>query len=108
MLRKAALSTALVAMLFLEFAPSASASFPGRNGKIVYTNNKGQIALVKADGTGKQTLTHFTNLGYMEAPMFSADGRWIVFDGATTGDTDLYVMRSDGAHLHKVTHTTAY
>ncbi len=108
MLRKAALSTALVAMLFLAFAPSASASFPGRNGKIAYTNNNGQIAVVKADGTGKQTLTHFANLGFMEAPMFSADGRWIVFDGATTGDTDLYVMRSDGTQLHKVTHTTAY
>ena len=40
--------------------------------------------------------------------MFSADGRWIVFDGATTGDTDLYVMRSDGTQLHKITHTTEY
>ena len=108
MIRKAALTTALIAMLAVAFAPSASATFPGRNGKIAYTNNKDQIALVKSDGTGKQTLTHFTNLGYMEAPMFSADGRWIVFDGATTGDTDLYVMRSNGAHLHKITHTTAY
>jgi Tol biopolymer transport system component len=108
-MRKAALTTAVIAMLFVAFAPSASATFPGRNGKIVYTNNNEQIALVKSDGTGKQTLTHFTNLGFMEAPMVSADGRWIVFDGATAGaDTDLYVMRSDGAHLNKITHTTAY
>ena len=81
MIRKAALTTALIAMLAVAFAPSASATFPGSNGKIAYTNNKDQIGLVKSDGTGKETLTHFANLGFMEAPMFSADGRWIVFDG---------------------------
>jgi Tol biopolymer transport system component len=108
-IRKAALTAALIAMLAVAFAPSASATFPGSNGKIAYTNKKDQIGLVKSDGTGKETLTHFANLGFMEAPMFSADGRWIVFDGASaTGDTDLYVMRSNGAHLHKITHTVAY
>ena len=107
MIRKAALTAALIAMLAVAFAPSASATFPGSNGKIAYTNKKDQIGLVKSDGTGKETLTHFANLRCMEAPMFSADGRWIVFDGASaTGDTDLYVMRSDGARLHKVTHTS--
>ena len=108
MIRKASLTTTVVATLVLMFAPAASATFPGRNGKIAYTNNNDQIALIKADGTGKKELTNFTSVSFMEAPMFSADGQWIVFDGQTTGDTDLYVMKADGSHLRKITHTAAY
>jgi Tol biopolymer transport system component len=106
-IRKAALTATLAAMISLALAPPASATFPGRNGRIAYTNNNQQISLVKPDGTGKRTLTSFAN-GFVEAPMVSADGQWIVFDGSTTGDIDLYVMRSDGSHRRKITDTAAY
>jgi len=107
-IRKAALTTAVAALIGFALAPAASASFPGRNGKIAYTTTDQQIALVKSDATGKKTLTDFVNPGFMEAPMFSADGQWIVFDGETTGNTNLYVMKADGTHLHKITRTTGY
>jgi len=106
-IRKVAIAS-LAALVCLALAPAASASFPGRNGKIAYTTPKLQIAVVKADGTGKKVLTSFSGASFVEAPMFSADGQWLVFDGDNGGNTDLFVMKADGSHLRRITHNTSY
>ena len=107
MIRRLAVASIAV-LLCLALAPAASASFPGGNGTIAYTTPKQQIAVVKTDGTGKKVLTNFSSSGFVEAPMFSADGAWIVFDGDNGGNTDLFVMRADGSHLRKITHNVSY
>ena len=109
LIRKVALACTVAALVALIVAPSASASFPGHNGRIAYTTNKQQIALVRSDGTYKTTVTHFSSPGFMEAPMFSADGHWIVFDGDNGGgNTDLFVMKADSSHLRRITHDATY
>jgi len=108
LIRRIALTTTVVALLVLMFAPVASATFPGRNGKIAYTTPKQQMAVVKVDGSGRKVLTDISGAGFLEAPMFSADGQWIVFDGDPGGNTDLFVMKADGSHLRRITHNTAY
>jgi Tol biopolymer transport system component len=92
-----------IAVVVVASAPAALASFPGSNGRIAFTNAKGQIATSLPDGTKRKTLTHLPG-GSAEAPMFSASGAWIVFDRYDGGRKGLYVVKADGTHLHRVVH----
>jgi len=92
-----------IAVVVVASAPAALASFPGSNGRIAFTNAKGQIATSLPDGTMRKTLTHLPG-GSAEAPMFSASGAWIVFDRYDGGRKGLYVVKADGTHLHRVVH----
>jgi len=95
------LAVALVTMVVL--AQPAAATFPGRNGRIAYTNGALEIATIKVDGTGIRVLTHFSGGGSPEAPQYSADGKWIVFDALVIGQWDIWKMRQDGSRLKQLT-----
>lgn len=91
----------------------AWASFPGKNGLIVFVaNSRGswQLYTIKPDGTDMVQLTHMdpTNLDSWE-PSFSPDGMQIAFDYGSidsNGNTtvDLYVINADGTGLNQLTH----
>jgi Tol biopolymer transport system component len=107
-LRKILLLAAAAATVIALAAPTASASFPGANGRIAYTAGSGQIATIKPDGSGAKPITNAAGFSYLEAPMYSADGARIVFDADDGSGTDLYLMRADGSHRHAITSTPGY
>lgn len=91
----------------------AWASFPGKNGRIVFVANSGgswQLYTIKSDGTDMTQLTHMdpTNLDSW-APSFSPDGMQIAFDYGSIDSNgnftvDLYVINADGTGLRQLTH----
>jgi Tol biopolymer transport system component len=96
---------------------SVSATFPGKNGKIVFvrylpppgsTSYQDQIFTVNPDGSG---LAQLTNTGANRLPRWSADGTKIVFvsDRITTADADgnaeIWIMNADGSGQTQLTFT---
>ncbi len=39
-------------------------TYPGANGRVAYTNTAGQIASVKADGSGTKPLTNLNGMSF--------------------------------------------
>jgi len=105
----------IVSAGFLIQLQPASATFPGRNGKIVFkrltptpgaTLLQEQIFTVNPDGSG---LTQLTSTGNNFDPRWSADGTKIVFisDRITTADADgsqeIWIMNADGSGQTQIT-----
>jgi Tol biopolymer transport system component len=93
-------ATLLLAVLLT--GSSAHATFPGENGRIIFTANPTgsvQIYTINPDGTG---MVQITNLpGGAGGPIFSPDGRRILFTyGAAP---NLYVINVDGTGLTQLT-----
>jgi Tol biopolymer transport system component len=96
-----------VLLLLSLAAIPASATFPGKNGKIVMVANTGgswQLYTVDSDGS------NFTQITNMEAtdweawtPHFSPDGKQIAFSYGVNGAVDIYVVGSDGTGLTQIT-----
>ncbi len=107
----------------------ASATFPGANGKIVFSRIVGTIVIqtpptifaptlptllpqyeiftVNPDGSG---LTQLTSTGSGTAnvyPRWSADGTKIVFASFRTGVSAIWVMNADGSGQNQITHPPA-
>jgi dipeptidyl aminopeptidase/acylaminoacyl peptidase len=100
-----AVRTTLIAVCLaaLALAPSANATFPGGNGKIVYVSG-GNLATVNPDGTGQVQLT---NTGDADHPTWSRDGTKIAFDRTIGGNSDIWVMNADGTGLIQLTNDPA-
>jgi Tol biopolymer transport system component len=103
--RRSLIVTAMLVISLLITSQPAWATFAGRNGWIVYSGESDDLKLVMSNGTHEHEITAFGDSKSVEAPQFSADGRWIVFGINLGGKTDLYVIRTDGSHLHRVTNT---
>jgi Tol biopolymer transport system component len=86
---------------FSDWAPDASRitfDYPDETGV--------HIASIAPDGTNRLALT--TAVGVQEAPDWSADGKWIAYDGFTSFDADpftisIWIMRSDGSEARMLT-----
>jgi Tol biopolymer transport system component len=100
-------------------APQAHATFPGRNGRIVFEATPGgraQIFSVRADGSNVRQLTHEPKGLGAFTPRWSADGRQIAFCVSPADCEPLpfnrgarvWVMNWDGSDPHKVTHDPLY
>ena len=97
-----------VALLLLLVTPtSASAVYPGANGRIAYTlyKNGSDIYTVAPNGTGTRRLTFD---GKSSHPRWNYHGRLIAFQRGTTSNAgvftgDLFVMHADGSGVHRVT-----
>jgi Tol biopolymer transport system component len=98
----------MMTVIFLT-SSHAWATYPGKNGRIVFVGNFTgiwQLFTVNPDGT---ELFQVTNLPQTELfpsdwfPDFSPDGRRIVFSHDLTGATELYVINVDGTGLTQVT-----
>jgi Tol biopolymer transport system component len=97
----------LAALLVLVLGGSspAGATFPGRNGALVFsgldlTNGTVQIYRVNLDGTGLTQLTRTTGRVWNECPSWSANGRAIYFDSlnrATTAPSRIFRMSANGS-----------
>lgn len=110
---------ALVALLLaIAIAPTANASFPGDDGKIAYARYfKHGLEIFSANPrTGRSE--RLTSKAILDGttmaaghPSFGPDGRRIVFTNAVRTEAiggrrnDVYVMRADGSHVKRITHT---
>jgi hypothetical protein len=94
----------LVLLTALVPASSATASFPGPVGRIVFTSggpSTSDIYSVAADGTDVQRLTY--TVDFEQEPTWSPDGSRIAFESSTNGGGfRLYVMNADGSSRHLV------
>lgn len=99
------LGTAIAFIVALAFPHPASAAFPGQNGKIAFEGRYlgGRIYTVRPNGERKQRIAGKESA----SPVFSADGRRIVFERFRHGSSDLYRMRADGSHKVRLTHSAA-
>ena len=75
--------TGVVVVMLAITAVSASATFPGRNGRIVYWNTigggdlgKNQIFTIRPNGAGRQRLTY---RGESDSPDWAPHGHRIVY-----------------------------
>ena len=94
-------------------AGPALATFPGYNGKIVFTHfddeGGGDIYTVSPNGRHLRNLTP-NSPAADDFPSWSADGRKIAFSSTRrgpdnpTGDQEIFVMNADGSGLRQVTY----
>ncbi len=92
----------VLALLVVSARP-ASASFPGRAGKIAFVSDASgsdDILVMNGDGSGRENLT--TGPEDDSEPAWSPDGRRLVFVRAGPQPV-IYVMRDDGQGLRRVT-----
>jgi Ca2+-binding RTX toxin-like protein len=70
--------------------------------RIAYETRAG-IVVVKADGTGKRTLTTPTGPSGDGDPEWSPDGKTIVFERADPSDLDVFAVSADGTGVRNLT-----
>ncbi len=104
-------------IMIIAFTSRAEATFPGRNGHIVFVGSTpdGSVDLfaMTADGAHRVNLTN--HYGFDVSPVYSPDGRRIAFtssrsepvgfDGNERLYSELYVMDADGSHVRRITYT---
>ena len=98
--------TLLVALLgLLILANPAQATFPGANGKIVYTiflgDSYSEFDVVDPDGQNRMRLTDLDHQN--TSPAWSPDGRAIAFQTNRYGGYDIAVIDADGTGLERLT-----
>jgi serine/threonine protein kinase/Tol biopolymer transport system component len=74
------------------------------DGRIVYDaldNNRPDIWIMNADGTGAQQLT--PNDSFNSEPQVTPDGRFIVFSSDRTGESKIWRMNTDGSNPQLLT-----
>src|SRR6476619_5036385 len=89
------LLAALIGFCVLVLPTGAGASFPGVNGPIFFTSDRGgsgDIYRANADGTGLFRLTHSPNAD--DSPAVSAEGTEVAFVSFRDGRSNLYLMRT--------------
>jgi Tol biopolymer transport system component len=88
------------AALMLAAAPSALATFPGRNGLIAFysdTDAGAQIFTVRPNGLDLRQITHVD--GDAVRPDWSPNGRRIVFELDTADSFNVAIMNADGSDI---------
>jgi len=93
----------LLSTLLLLGAMPAHATFPGKNGRIVFIQS-GEVFTMNPDGSGVKQLTHLGPDNSAQFPAWSADGKQIVFNEfpPPAGIAQLWVMNADGGNQHLV------
>jgi Tol biopolymer transport system component len=103
---------ACAAALLLALSEKAEATFPGKNGRIAYTDwddgKDYEIYTIIPDGSDKRQLTH-NNTDDID-PAYSPDGKRIVYAGedGPKGDLEIYTINARGGGKSRVTNNYAY
>ena len=114
--RFAAAATAAALGCLLTWAPPAAATFPGRNGLIVFDTQdrpnvdggSSQIYTIRPDGSAMRELTHLGSGHNAFDPHWSPDGRRIAYVSDGAGSADVWVMKDDGAGNHQLLSDPGY
>ena len=111
----AAAVVAACTVALLAVSKEAEATFPGKNGRIVY-NSGGVIYTINPDGSGKSKVTNTHVSG--DPIDYSPDGKKFTYmsyegfnDGKQTGpqkDAEIYTINVDGSGKTNVTNNNSY
>jgi len=98
-IRRILLSVSLLALAVLP----ASATFPGKNGRIAFVQD-GDVLTMSSDGTDMRQLTNLGPDNMADFPAWSADGKQIVFNEfpPPDGTPQIWMMNADGSNQHLV------
>lgn len=77
--------------------------FPAMNANSIAFCYAGQLYTVARDGGLARQLT--TGNGYVSFPKYSPDGKWIAFTGQFDGNTEVYLVPSEGGLPKRLTYT---
>ena len=108
------ISTLVAAFGVMFTARPAFATFPGQNGRIVFTGNQSgswQLYTINPDGTGLMQITNQPVTDYDSwLPSYSPDGKQIAFcyGTASTAAIEIYVINSDGTNLKQLTNDGSF
>jgi len=95
-------STALAAAVAaLACAAPASATSPGRNGRIAFglpTDQGVQLQTIRPDGRDRRQITNVD--GDAVSPDWSPDGRYLVFELGTEENANVAYVAADGGPIH--------
>jgi TolB protein len=94
----------LAATLVFALATFAHATYPGKNGRIVFVEGP-DIWTVNPDGSDARQLTSFGSSGKAACcASWSADGKTLVFaaSDSSTDPAQIWMMKADGSNRHKV------
>lgn len=89
--------------------PPVEATFPGFNGKVVFTTDvdgNEELYSMNPDGSSLTRLTN--NPATDRFPAASSDGARIAFTSNRDGDHEIYVMNTDGTGLTQLTNNTTF
>jgi Tol biopolymer transport system component len=107
MRRKIMFSAVFVALVALIATLSASASFPGKNGKIVLGSEhagEDEIWVMNPDGTDRHNLTRHDGAKISDIdPRWSPDGRQIVYGSDPSGSLQIWIMNANGSSPRALT-----
>jgi len=91
----------------LLFASVAFATYPGKNGRIVFIEAKSgnfQLYTMNSDGSDVIQITSLpSSQNPFWTPAYSPDGEQIVFSNDATGFMELYIVNADGTGLQQLT-----
>jgi Tol biopolymer transport system component len=102
------LVASLATWLLATAPPPAFATYPGVNGRIAFTAHLSraegwQLYSMRADGSDRMQLTHIPGSSdFSFTPDWSPNGGRIVFMSSVTGHLQLYLVRANGSHMHRV------
>jgi tricorn protease len=77
--------------------------FPAIHGNQIVFGHAGDLYTVNASGGTARKLTNDT--GYEMFPRFSPDGKWLAFTGQYDGNTEVFLMPSEGGEPRRLTYT---
>ena len=101
---------AALALTLLMAAP-AQATFPGKNGRIIFASKRTgewQLHSINPDGSNIRQITHLPapkpgSISTAFLPDVSPDGRRVVFSHEADDDVELYLINLDGTGLTRLT-----
>jgi TolB protein len=115
------LVSAVVVVAGFVAAVPASATFPGANGRIAFSQFAAfpggedpgfqfhsQVFTIKPDGSGRAQLTHVGDDQAAASPDFSPDGEKILYESNETGAFHIWVMDADGSHQKQLTNDDGF
>ena len=106
----AAAGLAAICVFLLSLSDARGATFPGSNGRIVFTSDRDggyEIYSMASDGSDVQQLTDNADSEADIQPALSADGRKIAFASDRYSNWDIFVMDADGSNEVRLTQSGA-
>jgi len=96
--------TILIVLATIAWVVPANATFPGKNGRIVF-NLPPDVYTMNPDGSDVRQLTTYSDGTFIDAPAYSPDGKQIVFVVLPQGNSlegQLWVMNADGSNPYQL------
>lgn len=106
------ITAVVVSLLAVPFEARAAGRTPVGNGRIAYSvggllpdpdpDGHSQVFTIRPDGSGRRQLTHVQAPAQAGDPTYSPDASRIAYVSSAGGAFQVWVMRADGTHQHRL------